>query len=261
MRSYTLSDIKRAHVQKKDWEKQFPTIRFFSRPISFYLTYLILFVTQEPTHIVWLGFVVGIAGCLSFLFIDSVTLWLGTSLIMLFGILDAVDGNIARTTAKVSYYGKFLDAMIGEIIEAGYWVWLGIGLYMFPRHLLLGPYFLNHPEQKIVLVVAGSVVMFFRLFANMFQGAYYNYLAQKRQSDKADFSAITDTIKSARFRGNIFYALYVNFHTLTFQVALLAISIAANMVDIFLFLYVFYYGLRFVISMVFFCYRAYNNLS
>ena len=34
--------------------------------------------------------------------------------------MDAVDGNIARTTRNVTYYGKFLDGLLGEIIEGSY---------------------------------------------------------------------------------------------------------------------------------------------
>jgi len=96
MPKYSLHEIKSAYAQKKDWEKQFPTIYYFSRPISFYLTYLIIRITENPTHIVWVGFIIGLLAWISFLFISYLTIWPGVILMVIFSILDAVDGNIAR---------------------------------------------------------------------------------------------------------------------------------------------------------------------
>lgn len=248
-------------MQKKDWEKQFPTIYYFSRPISFYLTYLILFVTEEPTFIVWVGFIVGLVGCFSFLFISNLTIWLGIVLLIVFAILDAVDGNIARVTRKVTYYGKFLDGALGEVIEASYCFWLGLGVYLNPGDFYALNFLKTISEGRIFIVLLGIAAVLGRLFSNIFQGGYYTNLIRKQKTETSFEENLTGEFKSSSYRKNWWFLLFINFHTLTLQLLILALCAAFKAVDLFLFFFALYYLLRLLVMMVFYTYRAQKNLS
>lgn len=250
MPKYSISQIKQAHIQKRDWEKQFLTIRYFSRPISFYLTYLIIQITENPAHIVWAGFAIGLLGCLSFLFIPCLTIWTGISLLITFSILDAVDGNIARVTKNVTYYGKFLDGIIGEIIEGGYCFWLGLGLYVNSGY-----------AGRISILLAGVIIMTARLYSNLFQGGYYTNLILKQEEKGISEGKITDNLKSSIYRKHWWYLLFINMHTLTLQLLLLVICAAFKVVDLFLFFFAAYYPFRSLVMMVFYTYRAQRRLN
>ncbi|UCC94474.1 MAG: CDP-alcohol phosphatidyltransferase family protein [Candidatus Omnitrophota bacterium] len=259
MPKYSMRQIKDAYIQKKDWEKQFPTIYYFSRPISFYLTYLIIRITDIPSRVVWFGFFVGLMGCLAFLFIPHCTVWLGISLIMSFAILDAVDGNIARVSGKVTYYGKFLDGVIGEIIEASYPFWLGLGLYLVPLKLGALSLWDLGDKSNLFMLLAGTAIMCARLYSTLFLVNYYDMLTLKKTVTPQ--GNITDPFKSSRYRKYWWYLLFINLHTLTLQVLLLALCASLKMIDIFLFFFAGYYLFRMFITFTFYTYRAQRNLS
>ncbi|MHA1664364.1 MAG: hypothetical protein DRP68_06740 [Candidatus Omnitrophota bacterium] len=260
MPKYSLHEIKSAYAQKKDWEKQFPTIYYFSRPISFYLTYLIIRITENPTHIVWVGFIIGLLAWISFLFISYLTIWPGVILMVIFSILDAVDGNIARVTKKVSYYGKFLDGTIGEIIEGSYFFWLGLGLYLSKDFYMMR--FLETAHiSKIFVLLGGVVAVVGRLYSNIFQENYYTMLVRKQKEEDTFMEEITGKIQSSIYRKHWWYLLFINPHTLTFQLLILVLCVIFKVVDLFLFLFAIYYFSRMLIMFIFYTSRAQKILS
>jgi hypothetical protein len=259
MSKYSLSQIKEAYAQKREWEKQFPTIYYFSRPISFYLTYFIMKITDSPTHIVWFGLCVGLLACLCLLLVWHISIWWGIILLMCFAILDAVDGNVARTSKKVTYYGKYLDGVIGEIIETSYPVFLGLGLYLLANYTS-DLYFFEFPgDRKSFFIIAGTLILCGRLYSNFFQQAYYANLTRHDKKTDAPEN-IYESVKSSPYKKYWWYLLFINLHTLTAQVFLLALFSAFSAVDIFLFFLALFYVLRLFLTFIFFTYRANKNL-
>ena len=136
----TLQDIRSAHSsRKRDYEKYLPISRFCFRPLGFLLTWLAIRLQLATETVSFLSGVVGITGCL-FLTSDKENLLpLGLALLILFNLLDCVDGSIARTMKTENPYGRFLDAFCGAIIDIAFWPIIGIMAY---RH----DYLLTYPK-------------------------------------------------------------------------------------------------------------------
>ena len=180
MKKYTLAHIKESYTQKKEWEKQFPINYYLVRPLSFYLTYLVLKVTQDPAKVATFGFCLGIIGCFFLATLHLFSIWPGLLLVILWSISDAVDGNVARTTQNVTLFGKYLDGLIGELIDGSYLFFLGIGLYFSGvgiKDPVFSRFFQIH-SQAIPLFL-GSVILVSKLWATLFRNLYVIYKAQK----------------------------------------------------------------------------------
>jgi phosphatidylglycerophosphate synthase len=53
--------------------------------------------------------------------------WLGGVFLLLVGLMDTIDGEVARKTGKISKYGAFLDSVTDRIAE--FFIFLGFFLY------------------------------------------------------------------------------------------------------------------------------------
>lgn len=262
MSKYSLQQIKSAYTQKEDWERQFPISYFLFRPISFYVTYLVLSVTNSPSKVAWCGFVIGLGGCTSLLFLSTFTIWPGLSLLIIYAVSDAVDGNIARVTKNVTYYGKYLDGVIGNIIEGSYFLCLGLGLYQTTGDL----YFLNSlllvfAQNNSIIIILASIIISGRLFSVIIEGSYDSKIIQK-QKDEGHFKEnLQATIKASSFRRKILFRIYINLNAFNLQLIILSLCAILNIIDLFLILFSAYYITRFLATLIFFTYRARNRLS
>lgn len=261
MGKYSLQQIKSAYTQKKEWESQYPITYFLIRPISFYITYLVLSVTNSPTKVVWCGFVIGLGGCTSLLFLSTVTIWPGFFLLVIFSTLDAVDGNIARVTKNVTYYGKYLDGMVGNIIEGSYFLCLGLGLSQAPGDL----YFLNSlfaiGQTNSIIIILASIIISGRLFSLIIERSYDNLIIQKQKDEGIFKETLQATVTTSSFRKNIWFLIYINLNTLNIQLIILSLCAVLNIIDLFLVFFTIYYVTRFFATLIFFTYRAQDRLS
>lgn len=260
MPKYSIGQIKNAYIQKKDWERQFPVSYFLFRPISFYLTYPIIRITESPSRVAWMGFAIGLLGCLSFLFISYLTIWPGILLLIIFAILDAVDGNIARVTKNVTHYGKFLDGVLGVVIESSSCFWLGLGLYLTSGDFYIVDFLGLGYGSKIFAILAGMIIMSGRLYSSIFEGNYYMHLIQKQKKEGSFQESLTQNIQSSTYRRRWWYLLFINLHAFNLQLIILVLCTALNIVNLFLFFFAIYYLFRLLATMVFYIYRAQKNL-
>ncbi len=256
MHKYSLRQIKDSYAQKKEWEKQFPTTYFFLRPPSFYITFLVMKLTDEPEHIVWLGFLEGLVMWICFFLLGSISIWPGIISLYIFSLLDAVDGNVARTANKVTYYGKYLDGIVGEIIEAGYPLFLSWGFYFMSGTDLF--IFKSFQTNRNFLIVAGTFLVCGRLFSNIFASNYY--LNLMRHEPNKDAQDIHSAVQVSPLKKHWWYLIYINLHFLTVQIFILALCALLGAADIFLIIFASYYILRMFFSFVFFTYKAKREL-
>jgi phosphatidylglycerophosphate synthase len=222
MGNYSFHEIKAAYTQKKDWEKQFPINYFFVRPFSFYLTYLVLKVTSDPAKIAIFGFTLGVIGCFFLATASLFSLWPGILFIALYSLSDAVDGNIARTTHNVTLFGKYLDGLLGELIDGSYLFFLGIGLYFSwdgskdPVILLLLP---NH--NQILPLLLGALSLISRLWATHFRNSYQIYRVRKGGLQPADDSQVKNVIGKSKYHDRWYFLVLINLESLNTQLLLL----------------------------------------
>ncbi len=261
MRQYSLQQIKSAYTQKKEWEKQYPISYFLFRPISFYVTYLVLSVTNSPSKVAWCGFVIGIGGCASLLFLPTVTIWPGLFLLIVYAVSDAVDGNIARVIGNVTYYGKYLDGVIGNIIEGSYFLCLGLGLYQASK----GSNFLNlllaNGQNNFVFVILAGIIISGKLFSIIIEVSYDIKIIQNQKHNGTLQEDLQATFSTSSFKKNFWFLIYTNLNAFNLQLIILSLCVVLNVVDLFLVLFAIYYVTRFFASMIYFTYRAHNRLS
>lgn len=248
MAKYSLDQIKEAYIQKKDWEKQFPLTYFVVRPLSFYVTCLVIRISESAPIVVGVGFIIAVLGCVSLVFMSYLSPWPGIVLLAIFSLLDTVDGNIARVTNKVSYYGRYLDGMVGVLIDACYFFFLGLGVYLMSGR--------SNPW----IFLAGIIIMAARFYGNIAE-VNYDYLTIQKQKQEGKFQeTLHKNVESSTYRQNPLYLLFINLNTLNVQLLALAICAALNIIDLFLLLYALYYLVRILVITIFYLHQARVNL-
>ncbi len=78
----------------------------------------------KPNHLSFLGLIFGI---FSFFFIIRSNLILGAVFLLLSGLMDALDGCLARVANQVTSFGGFLDSVLDRYVDII--VLLGVGIY------------------------------------------------------------------------------------------------------------------------------------
>ena len=263
MPAYSLKQIKMSFEQKREWEKQFPLNFHIVRPLSFLFTFPIIRLTSSPSKVAWAGFFVGLAGCISFLRISIWTGWPALLLITVFSILDAVDGNIARTTGRITYYGKFIDGSIGEVIEGSYCFFLGLGLTM---HILSASHssldFHLSVHQAVYPLLSGTAIMAGRLYGSFLELKYgYHFFEKQIDDNEVARISVYDKIQTSTFRGKWYYNVFINVNLLNNQIVCLALFLWLGKPAIFLYVLAPYYLIRLIIYFAFFVRRARIRLT
>jgi len=89
---------------------------------------------------------------------------LALGLFVVSGILDAVDGAVARVTGKTSNFGAYLDGMVDRLVEA--LLYVGLMLYGLPDLSYAG---VNAPMWlmlALLLFFGGAMVSYSRAYAD-----------------------------------------------------------------------------------------------
>ncbi len=76
-----------------------------------------------PNHLTYGGFLVSMLAGLSFAYLP----FAGGLLTLLAGLLDTLDGSLARATGQSKKFGAFLDSVTGQVHR----------IHNLPRHLVL----------------------------------------------------------------------------------------------------------------------------
>lgn len=226
MSRYTLSDVVASYEQKRDWERQFPVSRFLFRPLSFPLAAFLLRFTESAAAVAWFGLAVGLAASWLLVELRAFGPWPGIAGLALFALLDAADGNIARTTKSVTLYGKMLDGLLGRLAEGIYMPALACGLYLAygPGGSLLD--LLRGGRVSWLVPAAGFAALAASLYAATIEAYFDLYSLQKAAPPSPP--DVNARIGSSRFRGNPLYFLFINLHAFNVQVLLLAAAAVAG---------------------------------
>lgn len=92
-----------------------------------YLVPVLVVLRLRPNHITIIGFVVSLMAGIVFAF-D--TMW-GGVLTLLTGLLDTLDGSLARMLGEAKKYGAFLDSVLDRYTELV--IYLGIWCYFYQQ--------------------------------------------------------------------------------------------------------------------------------
>ena len=123
----TIAEIKKSMPKdKNDYDRWGnPAAYFCARPISYPITALFVSAGLSANFASLASITFALAAIITAA--TNFPAWAITTLILLWLVLDCVDGNIARFTRTGSLKGEFLDAIGGYIITAGLYVGIGYG--------------------------------------------------------------------------------------------------------------------------------------
>lgn len=128
MLQYTMKQIKDSFPKEKT-KGDSVLGKLFSRPLSYPLTYICLNVGMSAWLASVISAIMAFVGCLLFMFNNSVCRWCGIALLLLWTIMDCVDGNIARIKQTQGPFGEFMDAESGYVMYACVYLAIGVASY------------------------------------------------------------------------------------------------------------------------------------
>ncbi|HBE88614.1 MAG TPA: hypothetical protein DDW67_05675 [Elusimicrobia bacterium] len=255
MRGYTVEQMRESCAQKREWEKQFPLSHFVFRPISFYAASAVSRLTLSAPLVAAAGFAIALAGLVALVLLGELGPWPGITLLAVYALADAVDGNIARVTGTVTYYGRFLDGTLGILAEGVFFPALGAGLW------LAGGTGTPFSSAPMLHAVAGLSVLVLMLYSALVEGGFGRYTIEKRKTEGSFEETLKKNIGSSRYRGSILYAVYLNAQAFTVQLLLLAVLTAAGRIGYFLPCMAGFYAAKFLFVTPYYLRRASSELG
>lgn len=132
-------DEVRSTIKLMDIEERFDI--YFSRFYGLYFAKMAKWLKLTPTHVSFISLFVGVIGGAMFYFQDqTVIVATGGFLVILAGVLDSADGQLARMTGQSSEMGRMIDGMIDNLVFFSFYV--GGTLYLLEDYgwpiLILG---------------------------------------------------------------------------------------------------------------------------
>lgn len=138
MRSLNLADIRASYTEgKREDARKDPWAHYVARPVSFYIALPLANWGVKPVNLVFTGLIIGLGGCFLLSLGHYWTIVLGATLVNINGLLDYVDGDVARATNTVDEYGARWDGINYLTITGLLFMCVGFGLGGF-SYLLLG---------------------------------------------------------------------------------------------------------------------------
>ena len=169
----SIREIREAHSWKRNYERFLPVSRFIFRPVSFPVTWFAIRLGLTSEAVSWLSGLVGLSGCIFLISRNEALLAAGIGLLLLFNLLDCVDGSIARTMKTGNPYGQFLDSICGGIIDLIFWAVVGVMAFRNPEYLSI---------QKIAAVpeftwlIIGSLTCFLAIWLGYLEQTFDSLL-------------------------------------------------------------------------------------
>ncbi len=139
----SLDEIRAAHGWKREYERYLPLSRYVFRPIGFWLSWLAIHLGLTAEAVSWLSAAAGVLGLAGLMSPRISLVGAGLALLLLFNLLDCVDGSIARAMGTGNPYGRFLDSVCGAVVDLGFWAAVGIAAFRHPS-LLAKPESFGH---------------------------------------------------------------------------------------------------------------------
>ena len=188
----TLQEILDAQISRRVYVRYLPLARYMLYPIGYLITWLAIRIGLTTEAVAWLSGIVGLIGFLFLMSSQDCLLPIGIGLLVLFNILDCVDGSIARTMNTQNPYGRFLDSLMGWI-DMGFWALIGVMAYRHP-HLL----FWQDPLGKGVIfwLAIGGLTCYFSILIGYIEGIFDELM-------RGSWDKVTDKSKSGTFKNNI----------------------------------------------------------
>ena len=148
-----------------EWKRKKDSVllRWFYRPISFFGASIFAHTGLTSNQVSFLSMIVAIVACSMFLFSNEIINYVGWFLLVLWMIMDCIDGNLARSI-KSYPYGDFIDAASSYTLIALMFPCLGINAF------LNGGFFFQ--KGFVWLVFLGAITGISDVLARLFYQKY-----------------------------------------------------------------------------------------
>lgn len=238
----TLNQIRDAHTWKRHYERYLPVSRFFFRPVGFLATWLAIRSGLTSEAVSWLSAVAGLFSCAVLVSGDSGLIPIGVSFLLIFNLLDCVDGSIARVMKTENPYGRYLDSICGEMVDVIFWTIIGILAYQH-RDLLRWPYVSIYGVSLWLIIGIASNFLFIQVnyIERTFDEALRKYWEEINQNSPVNFGDLSTPEKSINSRQPLRVIINNNMRVRENHYLLLIIALLMKSLDVFLAFYFLYY--------------------
>ena len=150
---------KKSYLKAPDTDfYQFSLARYFFRPISFPLSFALIKMGFSPNQVTFVSWFFVLVGCISYTLGSTLGYSIGFAFIIIWAILDYVDGSMARFLKKRTPFGHYID-VVGAYFVIGFLpLCISIGL--------AGSAGLSANEQKLYLIL-GSLSSIFAVMLRL----------------------------------------------------------------------------------------------
>jgi len=128
---YTYRDVLSSYGGAKAAQERHDVMfRWFARPLSFPVAWAALALGLTPNHVTWLSLLLNAAGIVMLASGRRLAMAAGVAVLLVALILDAADGNMARTARRFSPVGEWLEGVGAYFLVAAFHVAGGIGAWL-----------------------------------------------------------------------------------------------------------------------------------
>jgi phosphatidylglycerophosphate synthase len=104
--------------------------RWFARPLSFPVAWAALALGLTPNNVTWISLILNAAGIVMLASGRRLAMATGVAVLLVALVLDAADGNMARTARRFSPVGEWLEGVGAYFLVAAFHVAGGIGAWL-----------------------------------------------------------------------------------------------------------------------------------
>lgn len=153
----SVNEIREASKDKKNGPSAFLII--IVKPLGDYVAWFCLRLGLTPMQVTYFDFFLVITACLMFALLGPPYRILASVFLIIWQLLDVVDGNMARVLKCCSDYGGFVDHICGMFLLAFLQLSIGIGLYFHPENSAQELFYklgINLPHLSVYILICGA---------------------------------------------------------------------------------------------------------
>jgi len=256
----SLTQIKLAHQERIEYERFLILNTYFFRPISFPLTWICIRLKLSTEFISYLS---GLAGLVGLVLLPSRQILIsitGIGFLMLYNLLDCIDGDIARVTNTKNPYGKFLDSIAGDTLNFGFFIAVGIMAYRNQGLLTFSSVFGWSPTTWLLVAV---LTQFLFTLQDHYASVFYSQMGDvwfKAIAANGKATNNTPSIKNKKSPSSLLVSIIRNIdhniYVFETQYLLLLITFLSQTVDLYLCFSFSYYFIHTILKLILYIRRA-----
>ena len=174
----------------------------FSRPFGLIFAKIAAKMNATPTQVSILSMITGVLGGIFFLWQDQLSYaLLGSFLVVLAGVLDSSDGQLARLTGQSSELGRIIDGIVDNFVFISVYVCSAVFLFD-----IYGAW------QSLLLATLAGAAHSWKSAVYEFHKSEYFYLVGQYKSSRVHFAQeVKDTFKRDTFFQKFVYYSYLDY--------------------------------------------------